>query len=436
MKPNHLLRSLSLLSAVICVMTNPALAAPIEAFEAIIFDENETSFIEPYESNYGSIRNNVEFHTYNGGLLLHAGQNASAATSSDGGISLWGNPIRILLEGTGGNAHAASFEVSRGNAWQSFPATPIFKIDALTLNSTFTGSNVAINGGSLSVGAGLTVTGNQTVSGTLSAGGSPVITAASAGSVLTGQNFVQLGSGGVLNITSTTLSTSSTTGAITVAGGIGVAKDASINSLTVGRGPGNALSNTVFGRNAFEANAGGFGNTAVGNFAMKSATAALYNTAFGSNALQLTVTGGSNVAVGSSALYANTGSGNVATGYNALAFKTSGFSNIAVGHRAGEQQSDNSNLVTSSDSIFIGAGTKGSTAGSNNSIVIGTSTVSDGPNTTVIGNTSTLSTRLEGETKSESLRVSGNTVLEGDTVIEGSVTLAEAQGDISMGDYQ
>ena len=66
----------------------------------------------------------------------------------------------------------------------------------------------------------------------------------------------------------------------------------------------------------------------------------------------------------------------------------------------------------------------------------------------MIGSPATLSTRLEGETKSESLRVSGNTVMEGNaeivgntvlggnTVIEGSVTLAEAQGDISMGDYE
>lgn len=410
MKPNHFFRRISLFTFGTCIIAGQAMGAAEQLPDGIWLDTVGNTYLVPYSTGTDT---SVALDNYVGGITLYSGVNASSPTSVDGGVTLIGNPVSIVLSGEYPNHEIASFAVWKNNAWVG-STTPLFKIDGANGNTTFTGSNVSINSGSLSVA------------------GSPVLTSASAVS----QNFVQLGSGGVLNITATTLSTSSTTGAITVAGGIGVAKDASINSLTVGRGPGGALTNTVFGRNAFEANAGGLGNTAVGNFAMKSATTAYYNTALGSNALQSTVTGGSNVAVGSSALNANTGSGNVATGYNALAFKTTGFSNVAVGHRAGEQQSDNSNLVTSSESIFIGAGTKGSTAGSTNSIVIGTSSVSDGPNTTVIGNSSTLSTRLEGETKSESLRVSGNTVLEGDTVLEGSVTLADAQGDISMGDYQ
>lgn len=430
MKPNHLFRRVSLLTFGTCVIAGSALGDPLDGSGGIYLTPEGSSLLRPFETSVTNVRDNIELSSYNGGVLLYSDVDPSAPSNLDGGITLMGTPVSIVLSSSSANPDAVTFDIWRASDWGSTTVPPLFRVNGTTRNTTFTDSDVAINDGNLSVGGVLSVIGNQNVTGALNVAGSPVLTSASAGSVLTGQNFVQLESSGVLNIASTS------TSAVSVSGGIAAIKDAKINSITVGRGPGGALTNTVFGRNAFEANSGGLGNTAVGNFAMKSATLAYYNTALGSNALQSTVSGGSNVAVGNSALFSNTSSGNVGTGYNTLTFKTSGASNVAVGHRAGEQQSDNSNLVTSSDSIFIGAGTKGSTAGSINSIVIGTNTVSDGPNTTVIGNTSTLSTRLEGETKSESLRVSGNTVLEGDTVLEGNVTLATAQGDISMGDYQ
>lgn len=333
-----------------------------------------------------------------------------------------GNPVSIVMTATGSTPDAASFKVWRSSDWSS--GIPLFNIDGLTGNSTFTGSNVAINGGSLSV------TGNQTVSGTLSAGGSPVITAASAGSVLTGQNFVQLGSGGVLNIISATASTSNTTGAFTVAGGIGIAKDSYINGIKIGKGGGSVSNNTAFGATAIENNTSGTGNTAMGSGALMRNTTGSSNSTFGIDSMQYNTTGVWNTAIGAHALYANNGNFNVGIGFGALYWNTTGSSNTAVGLSAGRRKADGAELTSVSDSIFIGTNSAASANADSNSIVIGSGAVGAGSNTTVLGNGSTTHTYLKGETNSSSLRVTGATLLEGDVV------LAEAQGDISMGDYQ
>lgn len=398
-KSNPLLRYASFITLGTCILAGTAVGDPVEAFDGLILDANENSYLWSWQDSSIPPRDNMEIVANNGGILLHSSKTASSATSQDGGILLWGNPVKILLEGEGVNAHAASFEVSRGNSWFAFAATPIFKIDALTLATTFNGSNVTINGGSLSVGAGLTVTGNQTVSGTLSAGGSPVITSASAASVLTGQNFVQLGSGGVLNIGSTSGT------AITVAGGISVAKDSSINGLAVGRGGGNISGNTALGSASLAGNSTGGSNTSVGN--------------------------------------------------NALTGNTTGSNNTAVGANAGRYQADGSSaLTTAGSSVYLGAGSRGYSNSDSNSIVIGASAVGAGANTTVIGTSATLATHLRGETNSDSLRVHGDAVVEGQIEVEGytilkdeavvqgtiyfegQIEVSQPQGDISMGIFQ
>jgi carbonic anhydrase/acetyltransferase-like protein (isoleucine patch superfamily) len=97
--------------------------------------------------------------------------------------------------------------------------------------------------------------------------------------------------------------------------GLTVSADATINSLTVGRGAGNINSNV----------------------------------AFGWDALQNNTSGSDNVAIGRNALLNNTtGEENVGIGRNALIYNESGIRNICIGYTAG------SNITTGSNNTIIG----------------------------------------------------------------------------------
>lgn len=198
--------------------------------------------------------------------------------------------------------------------------------------------------------------------------------------------------GGSLRILGNTPAASSTTGALTVAGGIGIGMDSYINGVRIGRGAGNVSSNTVLGSSALHNNTWAPGNSAFGTHSLHANTTGWDNSAFGSHALYSNTTGGFNVAIGSSA---------------------------GMFHANGTTA-----LSAANNSIYIGAHSRGKDNGDNNSIVIGANAIGEGANTTVIGNTTTTMTRLHGETNVSALRVTGNVIIE------------QAQGDISMGIYQ
>jgi len=86
--------------------------------------------------------------------------------------------------------------------------------DEIELNSTLIDINANINASGTYTGAGLMTTGGNIV----------IPDAGTIGSA-TDTNAISISSGGVVNITATTASTSSTDGALTVAGGMGVAAD-------------------------------------------------------------------------------------------------------------------------------------------------------------------------------------------------------------------
>lgn len=246
-----------------------------------------------------------------------------------------------------------------------------------------------------------------------------------------------------ISISSNVASTSSTTGALTVAGGIGVAKDSWVNGIRIGRGAGNIGTNTSIGALAVQFNSTGVHNTATGYAALRLNTTGNNNTANGSHALLSNTTGSFNTASGVSSLYSNTTGGhNAATGSHALNSNTTGSnnsalgvqslganttgannsvagkhalgsnitggSNIAIGSSSGRYQADGTTPLTDPEnSIYIGANSKGFSNSDQNSIVIGNGAVGAGANTTVIGNSSTTTTRLYGETISDSLQVNG-----------------------------
>ncbi len=166
--------------------------------------------------------------------------------------------------------------------------------------------------------------------------------------------------------------------------------DATINSLTVGRGKNSVASNTALGDHALFTNTTGSNNTAVGLNTLYYVTTGSNNTAVGNRSLQGT-TGSNNTAVGASALFTNNvGSDNTAVGYYALLYNQSGNNNTAVGRYALAFN------TTGSKNIGIGytAG-DGITTGSNNTIIgdiPGTSTLSD---TVIIGAGTTERLRID-----------------------------------------
>lgn len=243
------------------------------------------------------------------------------------------------------------------------------------------------------------------------------------------QNFAQLSSGN-LNLSSGSISTSSTTGALTVTGGIGVGMDSYINGIRIGRGGGDVGSNTAIGERSLPGNSTGAGNTSVGSQALMRNTTGYRNSSFGVASLHFNTSGSWNAAFGVYSLYKSSGHNNTGMGNRSLFWMSSGNNNTALGYQAGEFKSDYSNLTSSDNGIYIGAYTKPAEDGNVNSIVIGYGAVGEGSNTTVIGNSQTVSSHIYGETKAESLRVVGSAVLEGQVILE------VAQGDISMGAYE
>ena len=127
-----------------------------------------------------------------------------------------------------------------------------------------------------------------------------------------------------------------------ISGNLRVSKDALINGLTVGRGSGNVLSNTVVGSDALNLNTTGTSNVAIGFQSLLNNTTGIGNTALGYQALYLDVSGNYNTAVGTTAMYNYTASGtayaNTAIGHAAMYSNVSGLYCTAVGYRASYYQ--------------------------------------------------------------------------------------------------
>lgn len=394
MKPASFTRNFSILTLCSCIVTGTALASPEELFEGLHLNSDGTSYLAP-SATYSTARDNVRLFAYNGNIMLYSGVDPNQSTD-ESGITLTGNPVSVILYSPGTNSPAANFKILTSvNSYD-----PVFEVEGATRKAIFRYSDVNVENGSLKV---------QNM---------PVVTTGNAQSLLGGM-FAMYGSGGSLS--ASTLS----------AGILTTSSDATISGLKIGKGGGGLSDNTALGSNSLSANTTGTRNTSAGNSALALNTSGYSNTSFGAQGLRSNTIGFQNVAMGDFALYANTTGGqNTAVGSWALRFKATGALNTAVGQNAGRLNGDGTELATATNSIFIGANTRGSEAGNTDSIVLGTNAVSKGPNTTVIGNSTTTATYIEGETKSKSLRVSGNTLLEGDVV------LAEPQGDISMGDYE
>lgn len=108
---------------------------------------------------------------------------------------------------------------------------------------------------------------------------------------------------------------------------------------------------------------------------------------------------GGNVSIGTDAgAYLTTGSNNNCLGYNAGRSLTTGNNNNCLGFNAGRYQADGATALTDPEySVYIGYGARGKDNSDNNSVVIGGNTpIGLGANTTVIGTSATILTRLFG----------------------------------------
>jgi trimeric autotransporter adhesin len=174
--------------------------------------------------------------------------------------------------------------------------------------------------------------------------------------------------------------------------------------------------NTAIGNNSLSSNSSGILNTAVGQLsllrntsgnqnigigwgALEFNTTGSFNVAVGNLALNRNTTGVSNTAIGYSALFANTiGNNNTVVGDSALRGNTIGPNNVALGFNAGRYAgSGTTAMASTSGSMYLGYQTRGLNAGGSiNEIVIGYDVVGLGSNTTVLGNSSTVTTALYG----------------------------------------
>ena len=226
------------------------------------------------------------------------------------------------------------------------------------------------------------------------------------------------------------------------------AYDLTVNGITLGKGAGNVSTNTASGYQALNSNTTGSSNTANGSQALYANTSGTGNTAIGRSALQTASTGVDNTALGYNALIGNTtGSNNVGIGvvagantttggYNisigkqAMQQNTTGSSNIAVGAGSIDQITTGSNnavlgafagryygtgmasnyTTTLNSSILLGYDTRPLADNGSNEIVIGTSAIGNGSNTTTIGGASTSDTYLKGNVHvSNAIKISGGT---------------------------
>jgi hypothetical protein len=141
------------------------------------------------------------------------------------------------------------------------------------------------------------------------------------------------------------------------------------------------------------------GNVGIGNLALSAITIGYYNVAVGPSAAQGITTGANNLGLGYCALQGvTTGGNNVGVGYCAMRYVTTSGDNIAIGNNAGRFISGGStHNITGSQSIFIGSSTYPLADADANEVVIGYGAVGAGSNTVTLGNTSVVTTLLNGK---------------------------------------
>jgi hypothetical protein len=295
------------------------------------------------------------------------------------------------------------------------------------LSGSYTGitGTGALNAGSISSGFSNINIGTSTFTGNGSGLTTLNATNLSSGTVAGARLGGNQSMAGVKTFTDTSAASSTTSGAVRISGGLGVAgaiyaatfhgngaavtniaggniatgtindarlptsqtgktftSDITVHSHRFGRGNGNISSNIVagggagistgtdnsaFGVGALNAAVTGNFNTGVGRNALALLTSSAHNTSMGYNALsQISTTAGRNTTVGSEAMQNSvTANDNVAVGYQALEIANSS-QNVMIGSLAGR------NITNGANNIAIGYNAQVTASTTSNEIVLGT----------------------------------------------------------------
>jgi hypothetical protein len=154
---------------------------------------------------------------------------------------------------------------------------------------------------------------------------------------------------GTLNSNALSFYTNSTlAGAFSSAGLFSTVNDATISTLTVGRGNGALSTNTAFGYQALNATTGN-NNTGIGYQAGKAITSGGNNVFVGQYSGVTLTTANYNTGIGHGALNASNANGNTGVGSQALNSVSSGQQNAAFGNQAGQA------LITGQQNVFLGS---------------------------------------------------------------------------------
>ena len=421
---------------------------------------------------YSSLQLNTtgQYNTAVGNASLYAnttGQYNTALGQTSLQFNTIGNRNTSIGHGSLLNNTEGNYNVALGDSSLQFNTVGNYNVSiGYQANTSFESDSncIAIGYGATTNGSNKVQIGNSDITnlktfGTITAGAItyPNITG-TVGQVLTtdgaGNATWQSGGGGGTNIYN---SNGTLTGNRVVTMGsyyLSFDKDLTINSLTIGKGLGNVLTNTALGNFCLSYNTTGAYNTAVGYTALYFNTIGSSNTALGYQSLYSTTTGSGNTGIGFQSLYLNTsGAENIAIGSAALYSNIIGNNNLAIGNNSLNSNESNDNVAightsllqnaTGYDNVSIGSGamlfsTTGynntaigsgslqtNTTGNsniaighaadvlngadNNSIVIGATAVGVGSNTVVLGNTSITSTRLRGSVLGGSFVKDGGT---------------------------
>jgi hypothetical protein len=246
---------------------------------------------------------------------------------------------------------------------------------------------------SLGVNGNFTITGNLSVNGVISA--TNIFTTGTAVTIISSANDLQLRAVGqvitntTLFVNSSTVATSTSTGALQVWGGVGIGKNiitgepSTINGVLIGAGGSAQPYNIAIGAGALQNNSGAKYITAVGFNALINVNAD-QNTAYGFNAGTNLVSGSNNTLVGiGSGLGVVSGTYNSAFGHQTyVGIGASAYNTIIGGY------ANNQSAVAQSNNVYLGYNIQNGTIrpGSYNT-VIGNNTLqaTTGSYNTVIG---------------------------------------------------
>jgi len=433
MKP----RSLHLILPAIALCMTPATtrAAALQAYQGLQLDATNNAQLNVWDASAASgPQTSIELFTVFGGIVMDTYTQESAPGLCDGGINLLGSPVSIILQRRDPSGtffpNDSLFTVGESETWGT--AAPIFQVNGDNRETTFTDSDVAINSGSLKVD------GNNVLTAT---------SAASAGFIQTSSLKTALD--GLSTAPASPVWQAAYVPRGTVSGGaslaLGISSASGQYAVSLGQSTASGLQSFAAGSSSLASgsNAFAFGqtNTASGSWALSfgsnSTASSTHSVAQGANITAsslYTFASGLNSSATAPFAFAR-GSNATASGSFSMSCglytRANTYSEFVLGRY--NNQSTTINAWNEEDALFrIGNG-------SSDTVRSDALTVQKNGKTTIVNKA--WKTRAPGTpATSDPFPTTADSggdalVVDGHTVLNGRVTIAATQGDISMGIY-